>query len=158
VDTRLRKALEGQYAAIILAGAGLTRLGLDSHVTEWIPLDVMLPAPGQGALAIQCRADDLTTLSLLAKLEDESTRKCVTTERAFLSGLGGGCSVPVAAYAEISDQSSVISLTGLVISLDGKQIVKAVGQGIDALELGKRLANEAIAQGASEVLKLLTDD
>ncbi len=158
VDTRLRKALEGQYAAIILAGAGLTRLGLDSHVTEWIALDVMLPAPGQGALAIQCRAADLTTLSLLAKLEDESTRKCVTAERAFLSGLGGGCSVPVAAYAEISDQSSVISLTGLVISLDGKQIVKAVGQGIDALELGKRLAKEAIAQGASEVLKLLTDD
>ena len=101
VDTRLRKALDGQYDAIILAGAGLTRLGLEQRVTEWIPLDVMLPAPGQGALAVQCRADDQTTLSLLAALEDGSTRKCVTAERAFLSGLGGGCSVPVAAYAEV---------------------------------------------------------
>jgi hydroxymethylbilane synthase len=100
VDTRLRKALEGQYDAIILAGAGLTRLGLDGHITEWLSLDVMLPAPGQGALAVQCRADDQTTLSLLAALEDDSTRKAVTAERAFLSGLGGGCSVPVAAYAE----------------------------------------------------------
>ena len=156
VDTRLRKALDGQYDAIIIAGAGLTRLGLDNHVTEWLSLDVMLPAPGQGALAIQCRADDQTTLSLLAKLEDDPSRKCVTAERAFLSGLGGGCSVPVAAYAVINDQSSVISLTGLVISLDGKQTVKVTGQGTDALELGKRLANEAIQQGASEILKLIT--
>ena len=156
VDTRLRKALEGQYDAIILAGAGLTRLGLEKHVTEWLSLDVMLPAPGQGALAVQCRADDQTTLNLLAALDDGSTRKAVTAERAFLSGLGGGCSVPVAAYAVIGGQSSVISLTGLVISLDGKQIVKVIGQGTDALELGKRLANEAVAQGASEILKLIT--
>ena len=69
-------------------------------MTEWLSLDVMLPAPGQGALAVQCRADDQATLDLLAALEDESTRKAVTAERAFLSGLGGGCSVPVAAYAE----------------------------------------------------------
>ena len=156
VDTRVHKALDGQYDAIILAGAGLTRLGLDKHITEWLSLDVMLPAPGQGALAIQCRADDQATINLLAKLEDDSTRKCVTAERAFLSGLGGGCSVPVAAYAVIRDQSSVISLTGLVISLDGKHTVKVIGQGTDAFELGKRLANEAVAQGASEILKLIT--
>jgi hydroxymethylbilane synthase len=156
VDTRLRKALDGQYDAIILAGAGLTRLGLDQHVTEWIALDVMLPAPGQGALAIQCRADDQTTLSLLAKLEDDSTRRSVTAERAFLSGLGGGCAIPVAAYAVISDQSSVISLTGLVISEDGKRAVKVIGEGIDALELGKSLADKAIAQGADQILKLIT--
>src|SRR5574341_326992 len=89
VDTRVRKALDGQYDAIILAGAGLTRLGLDKHVTEWLSLDVMLPAPGQGALAVQCRADDSTTLNLLAVLEDEPTHKAVTAERAFLSSLGG---------------------------------------------------------------------
>ncbi len=152
VDTRLRKALDGQYDAIILAGAGLTRLSLDQHVTEWLSLDVMLPAPGQGALAIQCRADDQSTLNLLAKLEDDSTCKCVTAERAFLSGLGGGCAVPVAAYAATSDQSSVISLTGLVISLDGKRTVKVSGEGSDVLELGKHLANEAIARGANEIL------
>ncbi len=156
VDTRVRKALDGQYDAIILAGAGLTRLGLEKNVTEWIPLDVMLPAPGQGALAIQCHADDQTTLSLLAALDDEFTRKAVTAERAFLSGLGGGCAVPVAAYA-ISKQSSVISLTGLVISEDGKKVVKVVGEGTNALQLGNELAQQAISQGASEILKLVTD-
>jgi hydroxymethylbilane synthase len=155
VDTRLRKALDGQYDAIILAGAGLTRLGLDKHVTEWIPLDVMLPAPGQGALAIQCRADDQTTLSLLAALEDDSTRKAVTAERAFLSGLGGGCFVPVAAYGNIKDPTSnVITLTGLVGSIDGKQMIKVSGEESNALELGKHLADEAIAQGANEILAL----
>ncbi len=156
VDTRLRKALDGQYDAIILAGAGLTRLGLDSHVTEWLSLDVMLPAPGQGALAVQCRADDQATLSLLARLEDDLTRQCVTAERAFLSGLSGGCAVPVAAYAVLSEQSSIISLTGLVISEDGRKIVKVTGHGTDALQLGNELAQKAIEQGANEILKLIT--
>jgi hydroxymethylbilane synthase len=158
VDTRLRKALDGQYDAIILAGAGLTRLGLDKHVTEWLSLNVMLPAPGQGALAIQCRADDETTLALLAKLEDDSTRKSVTAERAFLSGLGGGCSVPVASYAEAKGQkSTAISLIGLVSSVDGKQNIKVVGEGNDPLQLGNELAQKAIQQGASEILKLIAD-
>ena len=156
VDTRIRKAMDGQYDAIILAGAGLTRLGLAHHVTEWLSLDVMLPAPGQGALAVQCRADDQTTLNLLAKLEDESTRKAVTAERTFLQGLGGGCSVPVAAYAVISKQSSVLSLTGLVISEDGKTVVKVTGAGVDALQLGNELAQKAIQDGANKILKLIT--
>ncbi|MHB8776187.1 MAG: hydroxymethylbilane synthase [Anaerolineales bacterium] len=151
VGTRLRKVMDGQYDAIILAGAGLTRLGLDKHVTEWISLDVMLPAPGQGALAIQCRADDQTTLDLLAALEDVPTRKAVTAERAFLSGLGGGCAVPVAAYATGKNK---INLTGLVASPDGKQIIKVSGQGEDANQLGRELAQQAIAQGASEILAL----
>ena len=156
VDTRLRKALDGQYNAIVLAGAGLTRLGLDSYVTEWLSLNVMLPAPGQGALAVQCRADDHSTLSLIAAVDDDSTRKAVTAERAFLRGLGRGCVVPVAAYAMTTDQSSVISLTGLVISEDGKKAVKVTGQGMDALELGNELAQKAIQQGAEEILKLVT--
>lgn len=156
VDTRLRKALDGQYDAIILAGAGLMRLGLDEYVAEWIPLDVMLPAPGQGALAIQCRADDATTLEILSALEDEAARKCVTAERTFLQGLGGGCAVPVAAHAVISAQGSAIRLTGLVISEDGKKVVKVTGEGVDMLELGKRLAAEALANGADEILKLIT--
>jgi len=153
VDTRVRKALDNQYDAIILAGAGLTRLGLEKNVTEWLPIDVMLPAPGQGALAVQCHTDDHSTLSLLAALDDESTRKAVTAERAFLSGLGGGCSVPVAAYATSNQE---ITLTGLVASIDGRQIIKVSGKQSDASELGKRLADEAIAQGASEILKLVT--
>lgn len=158
VDTRLRKALNGQYDAIILAGAGLTRLGLESHVTQWLSLDVMLPAPGQGALGIQCRADDEETLSLLAALEDAPTRAAVTAERQFLLGLGGGCAAPVAAYATVnSDQSSIISLTGLVASLDGKKVVKVAGKGADPFGLGSKLAQEASAQGANEILQLLTE-
>jgi hydroxymethylbilane synthase len=154
VDTRLRKALDGRYDAIILAGAGLTRLGLDSHVTEWLPLDVMLPAPGQGALAVQCRADDETTLGLLSMLDDESTRQSVIAERAFLSGLGGGCAVPVAAHAETVMQPELpgIRLTGLVISEDGQTAIRVAGEGIAPLELGEELAQEAIAQGAGEIL------
>jgi hydroxymethylbilane synthase len=159
VDTRLRKALDGQYDAIILAGAGLTRLGLEKNVTEWLSLDVMLPAPGQGALAVQCRANDQTTLNLLAALEDHPTRKAVTAERAFLQGLGGGCAVPVAAYATVvSEQASVISLTGLVISEDGAKVVKVTGEGAEAIALGKALAQRAITQGAGEILKLVTEN
>lgn len=152
VDTRVRKALDGQYDAIILAGAGLTRLGLAHHVTQWLTLDVMLPAPGQGALAIQCRAEDRSTLNLLNALEDDSTRQAVTAERAFLSGLGGGCSVPVAAYAKTSKQSPVISLTGLVISEDGKKAIHVNRTGTDAELVGHELAHQAIAQGANKIL------
>jgi hydroxymethylbilane synthase len=146
--------LDGYYAAIILAGAGLTRLGLGSHVTEWLPLDVMLPAPGQGALAVQCRANDETTRGLLGALDNESTRSAVTAERAFLSGLGGGCAVPVAAYAETILRADLpgIRLTGLVISMDGKKSIRAKGEGLDSLLLGNELAQQAISQGADEIL------
>ena len=156
VDTRLRKALEGQYDAILLAGAGLTRLGLGAHVTEWLPLNVMLPAPGQGALAVQCRADDQTTLGLLASLDDESTRSTVTAERAFLSGLGGGCAVPVAAYAQtaVISHESGLKLTGLVISADGRKAIRVTGEGTNALQVGNEMAEKALAQGADEILAL----
>ncbi len=158
VDTRLRKALKGQYDAIILAGAGLTRLGLEKYITEWMPLEVMLPAPGQGALAVQCRVNDASTLSLLAALEDASTRDAVTAERQFLLGLGGGCAVPVAAYAQTANRGcqTVILLTGLVVSPNGKQAVKVTGQGTDAIQLGSELAQQSIAQGAGKILKLIT--
>lgn len=156
VDTRLQKALDGRYDAILLAGAGLTRLGLEGHVTEWLPLDVMLPAPGQGALAIQCRAEDRETLAMLSKLEDDATRKAVTAERAFLQGLGGGCSVPVAAFAQmIGEKRSEINLTGLVVSPDGKKVIRVTGQGTEPLKLGQQLAQQALAKGASEILLLL---
>lgn len=157
VDTRLRKALDGQYDAIILAGAGLTRLGLESHVTQWLPLDVMLPAPGQGALAVQCRADDEETLSLLSALEDVPTRAAVTAERQFLLGLGGGCAVPVAAYAAVSGQQSTISLSGLVASLDGTKLIKVAGEGAESVELGNQLAQDAISQGANEILARIAE-
>jgi hydroxymethylbilane synthase len=159
VDTRLRKALEGQYDAIILAGAGLARLGLENHVTQWLPLEVMLPAPGQGALAVQCQAYDFETLSLLSALEDITTRAAVTAERQFLLGLGGGCAVPVAAFGQctvIGGQLS-LSLTGLVASPDGKQMIRATGEGSDPIVLGKALAEQAIAHGADKILQLTTE-
>ncbi len=156
VDTRVRKAMEGQYDAILLAGAGLTRLGLDKNITEWLPLDVMLPAPGQGALAVQCRADDQTTLELLAALEDNPTRQAVTAERQFLLEMGGGCTAPVAAYAAVIDeQSGMIHLMGRVLSTDGRKILNVRGQGMDAAQLGKDLAQQAMAQGAREILDLV---
>jgi hydroxymethylbilane synthase len=154
VDTRLRKAREGRYDAIVLAGAGLVRLGLEDHISDWLSLDIMLPAPGQGALAVQCRADDRTTLNLLAPLDDPATRRAVTAERAFLSGLGGGCAVPVAAHAETVLRTPLpgIRLAGLVASTDGQKVIRVGGEGTDPLVIGNDLAHKAIAQGAGEML------
>lgn len=159
VDTRLRKALDGQYDAILLAGAGLIRLGLESHVTQWLSLDVMLPAPGQGALGIQCRDDDHTTLELIVSLEDFQTRAAVGAERQFLQGLGGGCAIPVAAFANCTGDKKNLSIfmTGLVTSTDGKNRVKVSGKSNDPFELGNRLAQEAIAQGAREILQKVSN-
>ncbi len=151
VDTRVRKALDGQYDAIILAGAGLTRLGLAEHVRQYLPLEVMLPAPGQGALAVQCRAEDRETLHLLQGLEDAATRKAVTAERVFLQGLGGGCAVPVAAFGEAKD---AVELRGLVASLDGKRRIRVQMSGSDVERLGREAAQRAIAEGASEILAM----
>jgi hydroxymethylbilane synthase len=151
VDTRLRKALEGQYDAILLAGAGLLRLGLESHITEWLSLEAMLPAPGQGALAVQCREKDGRTLALLAALEHAPSRLAVTAERQFLLTLGGGCSLPVAAYAAV-DKQATIQLTGLVAAPDGTRTILVKDQGTDPRQLGDSLARAAIAQGANEIL------
>lgn len=153
LDTRLRKALDGAYDAVILAGAGLTRLGLQAHVTQWLPLTVMLPAPGQGALAVQCRQADGDLLGLLEALEHPPTRTAVTAERQFLLGLGGGCAVPVAAYAEVQGSPETIHLSGLVASADGRQVIRVSGAGTEALELGGRLAAQAVEQGACELIE-----
>ncbi len=151
VDTRVRKALDGQYEAIVLAGAGLIRLGLEKYVKQWIPLNIMLPAPGQGALAVQCRAGDESTLALLATLDHSPTQKSVTAERAFLAGLGGGCAVPVAAYATADE---AIELRGLVASADGRRVIRVGGAGQDAESLGHKIAEAALEQGAGEVLAM----
>jgi hydroxymethylbilane synthase len=154
VDTRLRKAREGQYEAIVLAGAGLQRLGLEAEVTEWLPLELMLPAPGQGALAVQCRAEDGETQRCLSVLEDPAARLAVTAERAFLAGLGGGCSLPVAAYAVLVEGAGQpqIRLEGVVASPDGRRVIRLREQGEDPLALGLALARQALQQGAAELL------
>jgi len=150
VDTRIRKVEEGQYDAAVMAGAGLTRLGLDRHIAAWLPLSIILPAPGQGALGIQCRADDKTTLAILEKISDIDTTKSVRAERAFLLALGGGCSIPIGAYAEIKE--GVIVMQGLVAATDGTRVIKVRGQGEEPQALGNQLAQKALAQGAGEVL------
>lgn len=152
VDTRLRKAQEGQYDAVILAGAGLVRLGLAEFVSQWLPLEIMLPAPGQGALAVQCRLDDVETLRLLGALHDSHTYLTTTAERAFLAGLGGGCSVPVAAYGLV--QGEQVLLSGLVASQDGKSMIRVQEQGMDPHEVGQRAATVALSQGAGAILNV----
>lgn len=150
VDTRIRKAREGQYDAVVLAAAGVTRLGLTDAITQYLPLELMLPAPGQGVLGVQCRADDERTLGLLAAVEDPAARAAAQAERAFLAGLGGGCSIPVAAYAQASGAS--LHLRGLVASPDGKRILRVAGEGEAPVALGQQLAEEALAQGAMQML------
>lgn len=147
VDTRIHKALSGEYDAIILAAAGVLRLGLGANITDYLSFEVMLPAPGQGAMAVQCRADDHTTIDLLTPINHLATRAAVTAERAFLNGLGGGCSAPVAAYAQGDN------LIGLVASVDGRRVIRVNGRGVESVALGTQLAQEALAQGASELLK-----
>lgn len=158
VDTRLRKVLEGQYHAIVLAAAGLLRLGLEGHITQYLPYEVMLPAPGQGALAVQCRLDDRQTLETLKVIDHPATRLAVQAEREFLSALGGGCSLPVGAFASLSVSSSgskrrtEIILQGVVASLDGTKLLRLSATGADPLQLGRRLAQDALAQGAGVYL------
>src|ERR1041385_8055612 len=138
VDTRVRQLTAGEYDAIILAAAALTRLGMQAQITETLPLDVMLPAPGQGALAVQCRAEDRETLDLLTAIHDPLTSAAVTAERAFLAGLEARCSVPIGAFAQKNDGQ--IILTGAVFSPDGKQAIRLSDVDSKPHDLGKRLA------------------
>jgi hydroxymethylbilane synthase len=140
VDTRLRKATAEEYDAIVLAAAGVLRLGQAHRITEYLPLDIMLPAPGQGALAVQARVDDKVTCALLKPLDHALTRAATTAERAFLRALGGGCQVPIAACAEVC--GNVLHLRGLVAIVDGTRVRRGEvsGETEKAEELGKSLA------------------
>ena len=122
------RSSDGEYDAAVLAAAGIRRLGLEEVVTEWLSDETMLPAPGQGALAIQCRADDDAVLALLAELDDPAARAETTAERAFLRALGGGCAAPVAALA-VTTTTPRVRLQGLVASVDGRHVVRVTGEG-----------------------------
>jgi hydroxymethylbilane synthase len=152
VETRLRKLDEMNLDAIILAQAGLERLGLADHVTEVLDPTWMLPAVGQGALGLECRADDAVTRVLLHVLNDEPTRQAVLAERAMLRALGGGCLVPVGAATRIQD--GVLRLHGAVLSPDGTRCVadEAAGPSADAEDVGRRLAQALLDRGARELL------
>jgi hydroxymethylbilane synthase len=157
VETRLRKVLDGDgmYAATVLARAGLERLGKQDVITQLLDVSLMLPAPGQGAIAVQCRVDDPDTLTALAPLDHPETCACVSAERAFLQELEAGCSLPVSAYATISDQG--IHLIGRVNSLDGQQTITVEGHAAlaESTLLAVRLAQEALGQGAADILATL---
>lgn len=151
IDTRMRKLAEGNFDAIILAAAGLERVNFEGEISQFLPVEISLPAVGQGALAIECRADDEETLALLKQFDDALTRLAVTAERSFLHKLQGGCQVPIGAYATVGENNE-ITLTGMVGSPDGKQMFKNTATGQDPLALGIQVAEALLAQGAGEVL------
>ena len=152
VPTRLRKFDESDLDGLILAYAGLHRLGLDERISQVIPFDIMLPAVGQGAVAVEVRDRDEDLRDLTASLDDTPTRQCITSERAFLRRLEGGCQVPIGAHAALEDGQ--IHLEGMVGSLDGTVVYreKISGPSAEAESLGTRLAESLIAQGAANLL------
>ena len=155
VGTRLSKLDDGQYDAIILASAGLKRLGLAERIRHTIQPDVSLPAVGQGALGLECRSQDQAVLDLILPLMHAETNVCVRAERAFNAYLEGGCQVPIAGYATL--QNGQLQIEGRVGSVDGQTILKAVQFGApeQAEMLGEELAKALLAQGAGELLKAL---
>ena len=150
VDTRLRKLEGNELDAIILAAAGLRRLGLAQHIRLYFPPEVMCPAAGQGALAIETRASDQATRACISVLDHSETRRAVTCERALLQGLGGGCQVPIGAFAIASD--SGLTLRAVVARPDGTQILCDEQHGNDPAMLGKSVADRLLAQGAQSIL------
>ncbi|HVF22086.1 MAG TPA: hydroxymethylbilane synthase [Pyrinomonadaceae bacterium] len=152
VDTRVRKLDEGQYDALILASAGLIRLGLQARISAAIAPDEMLPAVGQGAIAIETRADDEITVTATARLNHLQTELACRAERAFLRGLGGGCQFPIAGHAVVED--GVLKLEGLVAAPDGSKILRDNSSGTpdQAEKIGSALAQQLIARGAGELL------
>jgi len=152
VDTRLRKLVAENLDAVILATAGLRRLGRAEEITAVIPAEVMVPAIGQGALGLEYRQDDEETRDILAFLDDPATRVAVAAERAFLARLEGGCQVPIAAYGEL--QEGTVVLDGLIGDLNGSRIFRdrIAGDPAEAAALGRRLAERLLARGGAQIL------
>jgi hydroxymethylbilane synthase len=151
VDTRVRKLEEGEYDAIILAAAGLTRLGKTQLVKETLAEEFMCPAAGQGALGIEIRAGDEEMRKHLAFLDDPATRAATTCERALLNKLGGGCQVPIGAFAETKD--GTLRLTAIVARPDGSIILRETQSGSDPIALGELVGETLLQRGATEILE-----
>jgi hydroxymethylbilane synthase len=152
VDTRLTKLGQGKADGIILAAAGLERLQRTASIRERFAPEVLCPAPGQGALAIECRAGDRAIHAVLQPLEDRDTRMAITAERRCLAALGGGCLVPIGAYCHRDGDE--LSLRAVVASADGRQMICAESRHMDAELLGERLAQQLLEQGAGAILGL----
>ncbi|KKO51324.1 hydroxymethylbilane synthase [Paenibacillus sp. DMB20] len=160
IDSRLRKLESGEYQAIILAAAGLQRMGWEDRITSYLPVETCLPAVGQGALGIECRENDAELLRLLSLYNDEDTARTVAAERKYLNELNGGCQVPIGAYAVLAEAPTghshegqkIIRLTGMVGSPDGDRILKKSAEGMDPDRLGIQVAEQLKAMGAEEIL------
>jgi hydroxymethylbilane synthase len=154
IDTRLRKLHQGEYQALVLAEAGLARLGLAGEITQSIPMSVILPAVGQGALALETRREDEATRAALAPLDHSATHQAVSAERAMLSALHGGCLAPVAAWCRM--ETGRLMLTGRVLSSDGRRKIEANEDADfqDFIDLGLRVAEKLLQQGAAELINL----
>jgi hydroxymethylbilane synthase len=150
VDTRIRKLESGEYDAIILAAAGVRRLGLETHVRARISADIMCPAVGQGALAIEIRRGDEQTKTLLAFLNDADTLAAIDCERALLGSLGGGCQVPIGAYAE--KRGELLFLRAMVGRPDGSEILREQAEGTDGVKLGRETAQALLWRGGDKIL------
>ncbi len=152
VDTRLRKLDEGQFDALVLAQAGLVRLGLANRISQVLPFDVMLPAVGQGALGIECRADDRAAREILSSLNHAETRAAVIAERSLLEHLRGGCMAPVGAWGRL--EKNMLHLSAVVLSADGSQRLAASASGSpsEALSLGVQVAEALLSQGAEKLI------
>ncbi|RYM06863.1 hydroxymethylbilane synthase [Sporolactobacillus sp. THM7-7] len=156
VDTRVGKLRAGEFDAIVLAAAGIKRMGWQgTEPAEYLPHTVSLPAVGQGALAVECRSDDAELKALLKTINDAKTAITVSAERAFLKRLNGSCKVPIAALCE-QNQNGTLSLTGVVATPDGKTVLKTRLDGNDPETLGNQAAEELIAKGADKILSELT--
>ena len=155
VNTRLRKLDEGEYDAIVLAVAGLKRLGFADRIRQVLPRDMVLPAVGQGALAIETRADDKETRDMLAFLRDDDTICCTEAERSFLARVEGGCQVPVGVYA--TAEGDDLKVEAVIASLDGQRFYRGDVKGArkEASGLGKSLAEKLLEEGGAEILKEL---
>jgi len=153
VDTRLAHVGEN-LDAVVLAVAGLRRLGRFDAITEMLDPTRFVPAPAQGALAVECRADDLAAREVLAAFDDTGARACITAERALLSSLEAGCSAPIGALAEIHDNPAELTLTAVVTAADGSDAVRRTLTGVvaDSADVGRRLAAELIASGADKMM------
>ena len=154
VDTRLRKLAEGDWGAIVLAAAGLRRLGLQPTHAVALEPDVFVPAVGQGIIAIEARADDRATLAALARTDDPATRVCALAERAYLARLGASCHTPMAAHARLD--GAALRMVAVVAGEDGRRVLRAAAtaQAADAERLGLELADSLLAQGATELAAL----
>lgn len=155
IETRLRKMREGQFAAIVLASAGLHRMGWHEIITEYLDTDISLPAVGQGAIGLQCRKDDAETRSLLQTLNDETTAQVVQAERAFLHRMDGNCQIPIGAYGILEEDE--IELTGLVADPEGPKILRELIRGTDPEHLGQQVAERLIDMGADKILASLRE-